>query len=90
MTAAAVLAEVAATMRVLPEELTGRSRERHIARARHVAALTLRDLDYTVQAIGRHLGGRHHSTVIHSIRVAEAHPDLIITAHALAEKARAA
>lgn len=87
MTATAILAQVAATMLVLPEELTGRSRERHIARARHVYAAVLYDLGHTLEGIGRHLG-RHHSTIIHSVRAVEADPDLTIVAYALAEQAR--
>ncbi len=50
------------------ESLKGKSRSGNICRARHMVALLAGEFtDLTISDIGRHLGGRSHSTIKHSI-----------------------
>lgn len=52
-------------------DLTGPCREPHIARARHALMWLARETTmWSAPEIGRRIGGRDHSTVLHSIRVA--------------------
>lgn len=53
-------------------DLTGKSRSMPLVRARQVAMYLCREMtDGTLMAIGRHFGGRDHSTVLHSCRKIE-------------------
>jgi chromosomal replication initiator protein len=52
---------------VSQEAIVGQSRRKNIAEARQVAAYLAREvLDMPLNAIGLHLGGRDHTTVMHS------------------------
>ena len=48
-------------------ELIGRGRAGHLIEARSVAARLLRDRGMSYPHIGRHIGGRDHSTVINAV-----------------------
>ena len=69
----AILEEVANIMSVPVDALTSKRRERQVAYARHLAMFLLRDVAHQSYAqIGRLLGGRDHTTVIHGFRRIEA------------------
>jgi len=52
-----------------PGELNSRSNARRITRPRQVAMYLCKELtDHSLPEIGRAFGGKHHSTVIHSVR----------------------
>jgi chromosomal replication initiator protein len=64
-----ILRGVAKEFDVPVVDLRGPSQERHIVRPRQIAYLRLRDetnLSYPV--IGRVMGDRHHTTVMHGIK----------------------
>lgn len=64
---AAILEAVAAAWRTTPDALRGPSRK--AAEPRQVAAYLMRELlDLTLADVGRQLGGRDHSTVLHAVR----------------------
>ncbi len=68
-TAAEIAAAVAAYFGVSEKALASKSRARDVALPRQVAMYLIKqilDLPYTM--IGRHFGGRDHSTVIHAVR----------------------
>ena len=68
-TAQAVLEAVAQYFDFPSEALTGKSRAKEIAEARHIAMCLLRDdAHQRVTDIARLLGGRDHSTVIYGLR----------------------
>ena len=50
------------------DDITGKSRRKHIIPARHHAMAMLRQRGWSYPEIGRKLGGRDHSTVIHGIK----------------------
>jgi chromosomal replication initiator protein len=59
----------AAALDVPPESLLAQDRRPRVALARHVAMYLARELtDASLPAIGRHFGGRNHSTVLHAHR----------------------
>ena len=59
---------VAAAFGVAASELRGRSRQRHLVEARQVAMYVLREATgLSLPAIGRALGGRDHTTVMHAL-----------------------
>jgi len=63
----AILREVAAFYRLSEEELTGPSRARRVARPRQIACYLMRqETDASLSQIGRVLGGRDHTTVLHA------------------------
>lgn len=63
-----ILDQVANQFRVRQEDLVGQSRKKDIVRARHVAMYLLHmEMGMKDTDIGRLLGGRAHSTVIHAI-----------------------
>lgn len=65
-TAAVVLNAVCEYFGVRPDELSGPGRGRHVTYARHVAMYLMKtDHGRPVTDIGRLLGGRDHSTVLH-------------------------
>lgn len=70
----AVLTAVARHFGVTMDALLGKSRNQQIAWARQVAMYLLREeTDASLFAIGRHLGGRDHTTIMHGCaRVAKA------------------
>jgi chromosomal replication initiation ATPase DnaA len=66
-----VLEAVVEISGVPPYQVIGKSRMKEIAMARHLFCYMARLHTNASQfAIGEFLGGRHHSTVIHSIRTA--------------------
>lgn len=66
------IAQAAAVFGVEPAEITGVERAHKIARARHVAAWLLRQDGMSYPQIGRALGYRDHTTIMHSVEVVEA------------------
>jgi chromosomal replication initiator protein len=65
----AVLQAVAQYFDLAPEALSGKSRAKEIAEARHIAMYLLReDAHQRVTEIARLLGGRDHSTIIYGLR----------------------
>lgn len=68
-----ILAAVAERFDVTPQELLARDRRPSIALARKIAMRLTRELtDHSLPQIGRHFGGRDHSTVLSAIRSLEA------------------
>lgn len=68
----AVIKAVGEYFNQTPDDLRGKSRAREIADARHIAMYLLReDSHQRTTDIGRILGGRDHSTVIHGLRKVE-------------------
>jgi chromosomal replication initiator protein len=66
LTAELVINTVAEYFGVSPEDLKGKTREKKIAFARQVAMYLLREeIHSSWTAIGRELGGRDHSTILH-------------------------
>ena len=64
-----ILDAVAQVMNIPVEALTSKRRERQVAYARHLAMYLLRDIAQQSYAqIGRILGGRDHTTVLHGFR----------------------
>ncbi len=62
-----LLSLVAKTFRVRTSDLCGKSRQKNIALARHVAAYLLRkELALPLQEVGRLLGNRDHTTIMHA------------------------
>jgi chromosomal replication initiation ATPase DnaA len=58
---------------VSAEEIVGRSREKHVAQARHAFIWTLRQATpWSMPAIAARVGQRDHSTILNSLRKAEA------------------
>ena len=68
LSAAALLVATASVFHVHPSALTGRSRERTLTHARHVAMYMLRQhTNLSLEQIGRLTGGRDHTTVLHGV-----------------------
>lgn len=62
-----VVSGVCSIFAVSQEEIVGQSRRKNIAEARQVAAYLAREvLDMPLNAIGLHLGGRDHTTIMHA------------------------
>ncbi len=67
-TATDVLKAVCAEFDISEKDLLGRQRKREIVRPRHVAMYLLREqTDSSLVEIGRTMGGRDHTTVLHGI-----------------------
>jgi len=68
-----IVSRVAAAYQVKPKEVLGPSRLRTVLLPRQVAMALARDLTQLPLAeIGKHFGGRDHSTVLHAVRKIEA------------------
>lgn len=68
-----IVSRVAAAYQVKPKEVLGPSRLRTVLLPRQVAMTLARDLTRLPLAdIGKHFGGRDHSTVLHAVRKIEA------------------
>jgi chromosomal replication initiation ATPase DnaA len=82
----AILFAVAAAFRVPVVDIVSHRRPRRICDARHAAYRIARDLTLlTLPQIGRHIGGRDHTTVLHGIRKTQAlFPDLVLDPEASA------
>jgi chromosomal replication initiator protein len=64
-----IAAHVARRFRLKATDLQGKTRRREVVQARGVAMLLARRLTgASYQAVGRHFGGRDHSTVMHACR----------------------
>ncbi len=62
-----ILSVVAKHYGLKTKEVKGRSRKKEIAIARHIAAYLLRkELEYPLKRVGEILGGRDHTTIMHS------------------------
>lgn len=62
-----IITAVSAFYKVVPADILGESRKKDISLARQVVMyIAKNDLDMTFERIGEQLGGRIHSTVIHS------------------------
>lgn len=68
VTARQVIRSVAASRKLHPEDITGRSRLAVISKARAEIAGHLRLQGLSYPQIGRALGGRHHATVMTIMR----------------------
>jgi chromosomal replication initiator protein len=63
-----ILAATAAEFQVEREELLARTRRPPVAQARQVAMFLARELtDHSLPEIGRGIGGRNHTTVLHAV-----------------------
>jgi chromosomal replication initiator protein len=70
----AIIEGVADSFNISPASLAGPSRARPFAEARHIAMYLLREeAQLSLKQIGRLLGGRDHSTVIHGCRKISTH-----------------
>lgn len=65
--AQAVVHEVARRHNLGPRDLTGEGRLAHVVAARREAARVLWHLGIHVTEIGRALGGRHRTTIMHYV-----------------------
>jgi len=82
----AIIQSVACYFNTSPEALTGPSRVKPIAEARHIAMYLLReDAQLPLKAIGHLLGNRDHSTVIHGCRKASTYLNNPTRRHQLTE-----
>lgn len=62
-----ILSVVAKHYGIKTKEVKGKSRKKEIANARHIAAYLLRkELEYPLKRVGEILGGRDHTTIMHS------------------------
>ncbi len=62
-----ILSVVANHYDLKTKEVKGRSRKKEVATARHIAAYLLRkELEYPLKRVGEILGGRDHTTIMHS------------------------
>lgn len=69
LTIEAIIRTTAAYRQLTPADITGRSRARPSAEARHLAVfLASRHTDHSLAYIGKAFGNRDHTTVMHSIR----------------------
>ena len=65
----AIINTVARNFSVSPNDITGKSRDKKITQARHIAIMLCRELlGLSLPQVGRLFGNRDHSSVIHSIR----------------------
>ncbi|MDQ3679384.1 MAG: WhiB family transcriptional regulator [Actinomycetota bacterium] len=72
--AAALVDRSAAAFGLRGDELRATSRARHVVEARQVAMYVLRQAtSLSYPAIGRHFGGRDHTTVMHGVRRVQDH-----------------
>jgi len=68
-----IVAKVAEHFHMRPEEILSSRRQREIVRPRHVAMYLAKMLTpRSLPEIGRHLGGRDHTTILHGFRKIEA------------------
>jgi chromosomal replication initiator protein len=68
-TCGAIATQVAKRFRLKATDLQGKTRRREVVQARGVAMLLARQLTgASYEAVGRHFGGRDHSTVMHACR----------------------
>lgn len=63
-----ILYDVAARHDVTLEDLVGHSRSHKFIVARHEACYLLREANYSYPQIGRFLGNRNHTTIVHGVQ----------------------
>lgn len=63
-----ILKIVAEVHEIEVETMTSKSMKPHLVKARFQAFVILRDNDYTLQLIGKHVGGKNHATVMHGLQ----------------------
>ena len=90
VTIEAILKAVAERYQIKPSQLKEKSNTQKVVRPRQVAMYLVKELtDASLPEIGRAFGGKHHTTVIHSIRKIEkerqAEPELNRLIHSLME-----
>lgn len=68
-----IITAIARALSIAPEEMAGRRRHRPIVRARQTCAYVLWSRGNSYLQVGRWLGGRDHSTIIHACREFEMH-----------------
>ena len=69
MTAEEIISRVAERNGITTADLRGPSQERRMAHPRQEAMARLQiELGWSTPRIGRALGGRHHTTVLHGVR----------------------
>lgn len=68
MTLHSIIDTVAVAYGVPPGLLRSKSQEQRYTRARHVACYVANQHGYSLPQIGRAMGGRHHTTILHSVR----------------------
>ena len=79
-----IISEVAQAHDLLPSDLTGHRRLRHLIEPRHEAMWTVRQITgMSLSQIGQHFGGRDHTAVLHGIRKHQAkldasHGDVVV------------
>jgi len=62
-----ILSVVSKTFNIKTSDLCGKTRKKQITQARHVAAYLLRrELDMPLEQVGKILGGRDHTTIMHA------------------------
>ncbi len=67
-----IIAEVARTMNVNPEDIRSNKQSAAISKARQVAAYVVRDITHLpMKAIGEEFGGRDHTTIVYAIQKVE-------------------
>ena len=67
-----IINRVCTAFSVTEEEIIGQSRRKNIVEARQVVAyLSRKVLDMSLSAVGLHLGGRDHTTIMHAQRKIE-------------------
>jgi chromosomal replication initiator protein len=86
----AILKAVAERFQIKPSQLKEKSNTQKVVRPRQVAMYLVKELtDASLPEIGRAFGGKHHTTVIHSIRKIDkerqANPELNRLIHSLME-----
>lgn len=67
MIVADIVEEVGLVMGVPYADIIGPTRTRFVVKARMTAAMVLHKRGMSLSQIGRHLGGRDHSTIIYSL-----------------------
>ena len=81
--------EAARLFSLKSSEITGRSRQAYVARARFALCAALRERGASYPQIGKWLGGRDHSTIIHAVEraryIAERDPHYAKTIERLAD-----
>lgn len=62
-----LIAEAARVFELKSSEITGPSRQAYVVRARFALCAALRERGASYPQIGKWLGGRDHSTIIHAV-----------------------
>lgn len=60
--------QIASSHGLTVDEMIGRSKMHELVRARREFAIQAKQFGFTMKEIGRYLGGRDHTTILHLIR----------------------